>query len=634
MNTFREILARYWGHTEFRPMQEDIIRSVWEGKDTLGLMPTGGGKSITFQVPAMAKEGICLVVTPLIALMRDQADDLSGREINAVAIHSGMTREEIDINLDNCIYGNVKFLYVSPERLQTEIFRIRVQKMNVNLIAVDEAHCVSQWGYDFRPSYLKIPELRELLPEIPVLALTASATPNVVEDIMDKLRFREKNVFRKSFERKNIIYTVEHAEDKFQRILKTVEENKGSGIIYVRNRKETKDLAMFLQRNSIKADYYHAGLTHEDRNQRQDEWQKGKTRIIAATNAFGLGINKPDVRFVIHLDLPDSPEAYYQEAGRAGRDEKKANAILLYNGSDKKSITQRIATSFPDISIIKQVYHSLGNYLQIPIGGGKSASYDFILNEFISRYKYNAITAHNSLNILQREGYIEVTDELNNPSRVHFKIQRDDLYKFQVANERFDGFIKLVLRSYSGMFSSYVAIDENLLARRSGISVKDVYGFLNRLSSLGIISYIPRKKNPVIVFTEERLDEKNLRFSVETYKFLKERYIERAEEVLRYAASGTICRSQMLLTYFGEKSARRCGQCDVCLDRNHLGMSDFDFEVIQKELKLKLESGHLRLDEAIKNIHHPEEKVIIVFKWLSEHGKIKKDEKYLYYWSE
>ena len=632
MNNFHEILAQYWGYTEFRPLQEDIIKSVYEGKDTLGLMPTGGGKSITFQVPALAKEGLCLVITPLIALMRDQVENLNKQEINAISIHSGMSREEIDISLDNCIFGNVKFLYLSPERLETEIFRVRVEKMKVNLIAVDEAHCVSQWGYDFRPSYLRIAKLRELLPDVPVLALTASATPTVVEDIMDRLNFRERNVFRKSFERKNLSYKVVYAEDKFQRISRLLEENKGSGIVYVRNRKETKELALFIQRLGVKADFYHAGLTNEDRNRKQDEWQKGKIRVIVATNAFGLGINKPDVRFVIHHDLPDSPEAYYQEAGRAGRDEKKALAILLYNASDKKSISQRIATSFPDIKIIKEVYHALGNHLQIPVGGGKDGSYDFILYDFIARYKFNAVVAHSCLKILEREGYIELTDEINNPSRVYFKVHRDDLYKFQVANEKFDGFIKLLLRSYSGLFSSFVAVDENLLAKRSGITLQDVYTFLNRLSALGIIHYIPRKKNPVIVFTEERLEHKNLRFSVETYKFLKERYIERADELLRYATLKSFCRSQALLSYFGEEKSVRCGQCDVCLEHTEPELNDHEFEMITQDLKLKLSKTRLHLDEIIKTTGFPEEKVIKVFKWLADHDKIKKDEKYLYFW--
>ncbi len=595
-------------------------------------MPTGGGKSITFQVPALAKEGICLVITPLISLMNDQVENLQKRKINALAIHSGMSKEEIDITLDNCIFGNVKFLYLSPERIESEIFRIRLEKMNVNLITIDESHCVSQWGYDFRPSYLKIPLLRKYLSDTPMLALTATATPEVLEDIMDKLNFRERIVYRMSYERKNLVYMVDIAEDKYQRIKRIISKNSGSGLIYVRNRKQTKDVALFLQRLNVKADFYHAGLSHEDRNRKQAEWQKGKTRIMVATNAFGMGIDKPDVRFVIHFNLPDSLESYFQEAGRAGRDEKKALAVMLYNESDKKSMNQRITISFPEIKKIKEVYHALGNYFQIPVGAGKSESFDFILGDFVSKYKFNILIAYNSLKVLQREGYIEISDEINNPSRIYFKIQRDDLYKFQVANEKFDDFIKLLLRSYTGMFSSFVAVDENLLAKRSGLTLKNIFNFLSRLSSLGVIQYIPKKKNPVIIYTEERLDHKNLRFSVETYQFLKERYIERSNEVLRYTNSKNKCRSQLLLSYFGEKDSSRCGQCDICLQRNEVGLSTYEFDIINYELKSHLTKNHLSMEEITHLVAIPEEKIINVFRWLVEHEKIKKDENYRYYW--
>ena len=632
MEKFTQILTRFWGYSHFRPLQEDIIRSVYEGRDTLGLMPTGGGKSLTFQVPAMAMEGTCIVITPLIALMKDQVENLKRREINAISIHSGMSREEIDIALDNCIYGEVKFLYLSPERLETDIFKARIEKMNINIIAIDESHCVSQWGYDFRPSYLKIARLRDLLPKVPVLALTATATPKVVEDIMERLEFREKNVFRKSFERKNLVYDVEVCEDKVQRIIRTIRENPGTGVIYARNRKKTRELAILLQKEGISADYYHAGLTHAERNRKQEEWQKDKTKVIISTNAFGMGIDKPDVRFVIHVDLPDSPEAYYQEAGRAGRDEKPAKAILLYNESDRRTVDQRILISFPDLSLIREVYNALGNYFQIPVGAGKGQSYDFILSEFISKFKFNALVAHNSLKVLQREGYIELSEEINNASRVHFAVQRDDLYKFQIANEALDGFIKLLLRSYSGMFSSFVPIDETLLAKRSGVSFDVIYKYLLKLSSAGIIQYIPRKKNPVIYFSEERLDLKNLYFSAETYKFLKDRFIERANEMLLYASGQNKCRSQFLLSYFGEKNATRCGQCDVCRKRNELDMSAYEFDIILDELKAKLTDKHLSMDEIMEGLQFPEEKVMKVFRWLNEHEKILRDEGYLYYW--
>lgn len=633
MDKFTQILARYWGYSHFRPLQEEIIQSVYEGKDTLGLMPTGGGKSITFQVPAMAMEGTCIVITPLIALMKDQVENLRKKEINAIAIHSGMGREEIDIALDNVIFGQVKFLYLSPERLETEIFKVRLEKMKICLIAIDEAHCISQWGFDFRPSYLKIAELKDLLPDVPFLALTATATPQVVEDIMEKLEFKEKNVFRKSFERKNLIYDVEKCEDKIQRIIRIIKENPGTGIIYARNRKKTRELALILQKEGVQADYYHAGLTHADRSRKQEEWQKDKIKVIISTNAFGMGIDKPDVRFVIHADLPDSLEAYYQEAGRAGRDEKPAKAILLYNESDRRSVDQRIQISFPELSVIREVYKALGNFFQIPVGSGKGQNYDFILTDFISKFKFNALIAHNSLKVLQREGYIELSEEINNPSRVHFAVQRDDLYKFQVANENLDGFIKLLLRSYSGMFSSFVPIDETLMAKRSGVNFDNIYKYLLKLSNSGIIQYIPRKKNPVIYFTEERLDDKNLHFSVEAYNFLKERYIERANEMLLYASGSNKCRSQILISYFGEKNAMRCGQCDVCRKRNELDLSAYEFDLILDELKERLTDKHLSIDEIVDGLSYPEDKVMKVFRWLNDHEKILRDENYLFYWT-
>lgn len=633
LEDFKQILTRYWGHTKFRPLQEDIIRSVFEGNDTLALLPTGGGKSVTFQVPALAKEGICLVITPLIALMKDQVYNLNKRGIKALAIHSGLSREEIDIALDNCIYGDFKFLYLSPERLRTELFRVRVQSMNVNLIAIDESHCISQWGYDFRPSYLMIAELRDLIPDTPFLALTATATPRVVGDIMDKLQFSKQNVFQKSFERKNLTYRVDHVEDKARRLLNYFQDTKGSGIIYVRNRKKTREISDLLSSNDISADYYHAGLSYELRNLKQDNWQKGKTRIIVSTNAFGMGIDKPDVRLVVHFDMPDSPEAYFQEAGRAGRDEKPAIAVLLYSKADKVQANKRIDASFPGISKIKDVYHAIGNYLQVPVGSGKGQSYDFIFSDFLREYKFNALVAHNAMKILQREGYIELSDEINNPSRVHFKVGRDDLYKFQVSNAKFDGFIKLLLRSYSGFFSSYVAIDENLLAKRSGLKVDNIFTYLKLLSKYKIIDYIPRKRNPVLSYTEERLDHKGIYFSVESYRFLKERYEEKLNAMLNYAESDTRCRSAILLEYFGEKDAPRCGKCDVCQQRNELQLSKYEFDLIKDEIKSHLAERSLLIPELANEINYSDEKFMKVFRWLLDHGKIVRDDLQRYSWA-
>ncbi len=564
---YHQILEKYWGYQRFRPLQEEIILSVANGNDTLALMPTGGGKSITFQVPALAKEGLCLVVTPLIALMKDQVARLREMEIKAAAIHAGMTREEIDTTLDNCIYGDYKFLYVSPERLGNELFRVRVERMHINLITVDEAHCISQWGYDFRPSYLRIAELRDLLPEVPVLALTATATPDVVDDIQEKLRFRRKNVLRSSFFRKNLAYIVRETDDKEGYLLKTLQRVKGQGIVYVRTRKYARDLSITLRENGISADLYHAGLSHELRDAKQAAWMQGKTRIIVATNAFGMGIDKADVRFVVHMDMPDSLEAYFQEAGRAGRDGRPAWAVLLHNQADQQRLAQRARVNFPEIDEIKKVYEALGNYFQIPVGGGKNMAFDFDLADFAKRYHFSLLTAYNSLKVLERHGYIEFAEDVHNPSRIHFTVDRDQLYKFQVSNEQFDRFIKLLLRSYTGLFTEYVPIREDHLARQGRIPTESVVAYLKRLNNLHIIRYIPGRQNPLIIFTEERLDNKNLRIPHETYTLRKEIYLKKQEKVLEYAANTRICRSTFLLDYFGEEAASDCGICDICRER-------------------------------------------------------------------
>ena len=627
MSIYQKILTQYWGYSSFRPLQEEIIQSIAEGNDTLALMPTGGGKSITFQVPALAKEGICIVVTPLIALMKDQVDNLVKRNIKAVAVYSGMRKEEIDITLDNCIYGNIKFLYCSPERLDKEIFKHRVQKMNVNLIAVDESHCISQWGYDFRPSYLKIADLRKLVPNVPVLALTATATHPVIEDIQEKLLFKKPNVISMSFERKNLIYLVREVDDKLKYLLKIITTTKGSGIVYTRTRQKAKDISSFLNKNKISADFYHAGLTDEMRHEKHTHWKSGECRVIIATNAFGMGIDKHDVRFVVHFDLPDSVEAYYQEAGRAGRDEKKAYAVLLFNGNDKLSVQKRIGTNFPDISTIKLIYNALGNYLQIPIGSGKSMVYDFYYQDFAVNYKLNIQIVYSSLKILEREGYVELVDELNSPSKVHFTVQRDDLYKFQVENMTFDTFIKLLLRSYTGLFTDFAGIDEMLLAKRAGTNVDNIYSYLKKLSQLKIITYIPRKNNPVIIFTEVRMDDKNLFISIDNYNRRKYQYEIKVNAMLHYAETVNKCRSQMLLSYFGDKDPYRCGQCDFCQGRNELGLSKYEFDLILEELK-KLSDGTFFMEDMIDKIslRFKEGDVIKVFQWLLDKGKIHKND--------
>lgn len=588
-------------------------------------MPTGGGKSITFQVPALAKEGICIVVTPLIALMKDQVENLKNRGIKAIALHSGLSRHEIDIALDNCIYGNYKFLYLSPERIETEIFKVRVEKLNVNLLAIDESHCISQWGYDFRPSYLRIAELRKLLPNVPILAVTATATPNVVDDIQEKLMFRKKRVYKMSFERKNLVYLVRNIDDKNKHLLKIINNIPGTGVVYVRNRQKTQDISTMLQKEGISADYYHAGLSTDIRSKKQDDWQHGKSRIIVSTNAFGMGIDKPDVRFVVHMDLPDSPEAYFQEAGRGGRDGKLAFAVLLYNDTDKSKIEQRIDTAFPAIEEIKRCYEALGSYLGVSIGAGKGEVYDFNLMEFCSNFKLSSTKAFSSLKLLERAGYIELTDEIDNPSRLMFIMDKKELYKYQVANADMDGFVKLILRNYAGVFSEYTRIDEYYIAKLAGLPLQEVTGNLIKLGQSHVINYIPRKKTPLIILTEERLDNKNLYISPDDYLLRKKRYLSRINAMVTYASGSTKCRSQWLLEYFGQQEAYRCGKCDVCTTRNELDMSKYQFDMILAEIKLILSKGPINTEILVDSVKQPSEKTLVVIRWLLDNGKISKN---------
>lgn len=626
MDRFEQLLLKFWGYSSFRPLQKDIIKSVWEGNDTLALMPTGGGKSITFQVPALEKEGTCLVITPLIALMKDQVENLKAKGIKAIAIFAGMTYKEIDVALDNCVYGDIKFLYVSPERLHTEVFKARIKKININLIAIDEAHCISEWGYDFRPSYLEISKIRLLLPDIPVLALTATATPEVVEDIMDKLEFKERIVFRKSFERKNLIYLVRETEDKLNYLLKIATKAKGSGIVYVRSRKKTKEIAHFLKENQISADFYHAGLTHEQRSEKQNLWKTDQIRVMVSTNAFGMGIDKPNVRFVVHMDLPDSPEAYFQEAGRGGRDEKIAYAVLLFNNSDKVKLEKRIRDAFPEISVIKEVYNALGNHLELPYGAGKDLSFDFSIADFSKKFHFPVLVAHNAIRHLEKEGYIEYTEDVNQASKITFLVNRDDLYKFQLENPKHDGFIKLLLRSYTGLFSGYAVIDELFLAKKYMITPEMVYEFLKFLSKLKIINYIPRKKKPQLIYLIERLEEKNVRISPENYNFRKNRYIHRIDALLKYSQSTTKCRSQSLLHYFGEKNASRCGSCDICQKRNELNISKYKFDLSIEQIKKHLEEKRLSIEELVPLLNENENKSLSIIQWLLDNNKIYKDQ--------
>lgn len=621
MEDFNQILTRYWGYSEFRPLQLDIIQSVASGKDTLGLMPTGGGKSITFQVYSLSKKGICIVVTPLIALMKDQVESLLKKGIKALKIHSGMSQMEIKVTLDNAVWGDYKFLYVSPERLGSEYFKERLAKMDVNLIAVDEAHCISQWGYDFRPSYMNIIQLRELLPGVTFLALTATATPKVVDDIQDKLGFEKRNVLSMSFQRENLSYLVRIRENKTGYLLETLKNVKGSGVIYSRSRKGTREIAAELRKNRISADFYHAGLSTGVRHEKQDEWLSGKTRVIVATNAFGMGIDKPDVRFVIHMDPPDSLEAYFQEAGRAGRDGKKAAAVLLFNNADSTKLKKHVTVAFPEIDNIKGIYHSLCNYLQVAEGFGKGQSFEFSLQDFAHTFKFQQAMVHNSLKILQREGYVEFTEEVDSPSRIYFTVSRDDLYKFQVANATFDAFIKLVLRSYTGLFNGYVNIDEELLARRAGIDQDTVYNFLKHLRKSKIIDYIPRNRTPFVYFSKERISLNRLKITRENYDFRKRDFLERVNSVIHYATSTTTCRSQLLLKYFGESDSPECGLCDVCQSMQRIGLSSFEFNEISRQVKKILETP-CSYESLLLKLKGNREKSMEVLKWLLDNKNI------------
>lgn len=625
VDRFRKILLQHWGYPAFRPMQEDIIASVAAGNDTLALLPTGGGKSITFQVPALASDGICIVVTPLIALMKDQVDQLAARGIKAYALHSGHSHNEIKTILDNCIYSPIKFLYIAPERISSPLFIEKLKSFRVNLIAVDEAHCISQWGYDFRPSYLQVARLREYVPQTPVLALTATATPEVAKDIMQKLRFPKEHIISSSFERKNLTYAVKIIDDKQGELVRIIQKSRGCGIIYTRSRQKTKDYATLLTKNGIKADYYHAGLDAVVRSTKQNAWKNNETRVIVATNAFGMGIDKPDVRFVIHVDLPDSPEEYFQEAGRAGRDLKESYALLLLSGAEVAAARQRIDNAFPELPFIRQVYEMLGNYFQVPYGGGKGMAFDFSLIDLARRYKQPAVRVFAALRQLEKDGYIELSDEVNSPPLVHFLMNRDDLYRFQVANQAFDSFIKLLLRSYTGIFTDYTAIDELSLAKRAGSPPETIREYLNKLKSAGVIHYIPRRTTPVLVFTEERLDPKSLFLSHGDYEKRKTRYAKRLQVLIDYCQAQNHCRQSLLLSYFGEEISHRCGKCDICRKRNELNMSKMEFDVILDKIKGLLLHQPLPLKELVHRTESPSDKVIKVVRYLMDGAKISPD---------
>jgi ATP-dependent DNA helicase RecQ len=626
MSLIHQVLTQYWGYSQFRPLQEDIIRSIMEGKDTLALLPTGGGKSMCFQVPAMAQPGLCLVISPLIALMKDQEEQLKEKGIRAVAIVSGMKKSEVEIALQNCIHGDYKFLYVSPERLASPVFVESLSEMKLNMIAVDEAHCISQWGYDFRPPYLKIAEIRTLFPKVPILALTASATPEVREDIMQRLAFKDGQVYSKSFARPNLSYVVRPTEDKMGQLLKILNTIPGTGIVYVRNRRKTQEIAQELKRNRIAADFYHAGLDHQTRFERQDQWMKNKTRVIVATNAFGMGINKPEVRTVVHLDLPDDLESYYQEAGRGGRDEKPAFAVVLYDNADLADLESRYITNFPERDEIRRVYQALGNYLQIAIDSGSNITSEFELVSFCAHYKFETLKTLSCLRLLEMAEYITTSDAIYLPARIRIPIKQMELYKFQVEQPRFDQLIKTILRSYTGLFDDYVRFSEKELARRIQLEPAALKSQLDQLTKLGVIDYIPATDKPTLTFIQPRVKESDLYISSAILEKRKERFKLRADAFRNFLTNPHQCRSMLLLSYFGEKNLTRCGTCDYCRERNKVELNDLEIEEFSIQLKKLLNNNPLPPSEIAGNFPGiPIEKLQATLRWLMDNGEFAVD---------
>ena len=613
-------LHKYWGYSEFRLGQEAIIHSVMEGRDTLALMPTGGGKSLTYQVPTLAREGLCIVITPLIALMKDQVDRLKRMGVNAVAIHSGLSYTQIDIALDNCVYGDVKFLYVAPERLATEAFRLRVQRMNVSLLAVDEAHCISQWGYDFRPSYLRIAEIRKMLPDTPILALTASATKMVAEDIMARLGFTEQNIIRSSFARPNLSYAVRHTDDKTEQLLRVIHNVQGVGIVYMRSREGCEQLAAELQKQGISASFYHAGLPHAERSIRQDEWTEGKVRIMVATNAFGMGIDKADVRFVVHYTMCDSLESYYQEAGRAGRDSKRSYALLLVSSDDDSKIVKRFDAEFPPLEDIKTIYEKICDFIQVAVGDGYQASFLFNIHDFCRREHLYIGKVRAALKLLEQNGYMTLTEEMENPARILFCVSRDELYRIRVGRNELDHIIRTILRLYDGIFTEFRSINEQVIASTSGYTIEKVKELLKRMWQMRIIRYIPSNSSPILFMNEERLPTKDLYISPNTYLHRKNLMAERFENMRLYASSESECRSVILQRYFDDDQAEACGSCDVCLANRR--RQRIDAEQIAKSIMELLQGEPMDVRELCRHIKIDPERVAAVVDKLKEEGKI------------
>ena len=634
---YQSILRQYWGYDDFRGIQREIIESIGSGNDTLGLMPTGGGKSITFQVPALAQEGTCIVITPLIALMKDQVDNLRRRGIRAAAIYSGLTHEEIITTLENCIFGGIRILYVSPERLSSELFQTKLRHMKVSFITVDEAHCISQWGYDFRPSYLEIAKIRKLLPGVPVLALTATATPQVVEDIQEKLGFPPANqteekphVFRMSFERKNLAYVVRNTADKREELIHILSSMKGSAIVYARSRRRTKEFADFINEAGITATFYHAGLDSVVKDDRQKAWQEDKVRVMVATNAFGMGIDKPDVRLVIHIDSPDSIEAYFQEAGRAGRDGLKAYAVLLYNNADQRKLEKRIADTFPEKDYIREVYEHLAYFYQIGVGSGYNHTFEFNIDQFCHTFHHFPIQVDSALKILTRAGYIEYTEEQDNQARVMFTVSRNDLYRLENNTPNEEKVITTLLRNYGGLFTDYNYIDEVFLASQCGLQPHQVYMVLKSLSQRHILHFIPQKKTPYIRYTQRREDKEHIQLMPDVYEKRKQQYIERIHAMVNYADCDHICRSRYLLRYFGEDNDHDCRQCDVCLSHRPQGIvSEPSFNTAMEQIITLLEDGKPHPITDLRDIQLPTAELDAALDYLLKEEYIRQEDGFI-----
>ncbi|MCR4878033.1 MAG: RecQ family ATP-dependent DNA helicase [Bacteroidales bacterium] len=620
----RAVLKQHWGYDSFRPLQEDIILSVLEGRDTLALLPTGGGKSICFQVPALVKGGLCIVISPLIALMKDQVEHLRARHIKAGAIYSGMRVSEIQATIDNCLFDpEYRFLYVSPERLQTDNFKVNFERMPVSMIAVDEAHCISQWGYDFRPPYLEIAKIRKIFPEVPVLALTATATPEVVKDIQLRLDFKTENIFQKSFKRANLTYFVVNEEDKNSRMLRIMNRYPGSGIVYVRNRRKTAETAELLRNNGISADHYHAGLDPRERDRKQQSWMKGETRVMVSTNAFGMGIDKPDVRFVVHLDLPDTLEAYFQEAGRAGRDEQPAVAILLYDNYDIAQLKRNFTFTFPELDRVREVYRELCQSHHIELGSGQGKTFPFSMEAHANAVKMNATQYFNALKLLNNIGVILISEHLREKSELQFRINGDQLLKFQKEKPEFEPLITTILRSYSGVFTQFADIDEQLLATRLETTEETVVEQLKTLRGEKILSYQPQSNIPLIIFLKDRIDEKYLYFDKKIYDFRKEKAEERLAAVENYVKCDNVCRSQLLLQYFGEWDSTPCGECDVCRRNKIQRVKNSDFELISKEIK-ELQQQNMDPKQILAELskRYEEPQIVKVMRWLADNNTL------------